>query len=383
MAKKRGNNEGSIYRRKNGTWAAQYTVWTAEGRKRRSVSGKTRAEVSRKLTEAMADRDGGLLHDAGKLTVGEYLNRWLADSVKGTVKETTYANYAYIAHKHVSPALGHVKLKTLTPAHVRDLYGEKARTNLAATTVKKMHVVLRKALSQTVSDGLIPRNAADGVKPPRVGAPGEEIKPIGSEACAKFLEASRGERLEALYVLAVHCGLREGELLALRWEDVYLEAVRPTMLVRRTLTRGEDGRGWVVGASTKSGKGRRVRLTRRAVTALKDHRKRQLEERMCLAGLWQDQGLVFAGETGSFINPSNLRNRSFKRIKARSGVREDLRFHDLRHTCATLLLSEGVNAKVVSELLGHASITITLNIYSHVLPDMQDSAADAMEAALS
>jgi integrase len=383
MAKKRGNNEGSIYRRKNGTWAAQYTVWTAEGRKRRSVSGKTRAEVSRKLTEAMADRDGGLLHDAGKLTVGEYLDRWLADSVKGTVKETTYANYAYITHKHVSPALGHVKLKTLTPAHVRGFYGEKARTNLSASTVKKMHVVLRKSLSQAVSDGLIPRNAADGVKPPRVGAPGEEIKPLGSEECAAFLEASRGERLEALYVLAIHCGLREGELLALRWEDVYLEAVRPTMLVRRTLTRGEDGRGWVVGASTKSGKGRRVRLTRRAVTALKDHRKRQLEERMRLAGHWQDQGLVFAGETGSLLNPSNLRNRSFKRIKAHSGVREDLRFHDLRHTCATLLLSEGVNAKVVSELLGHASITITLNIYSHVLPDMQDSAADAMEAALS
>jgi len=382
MAKKRGNNEGSIYRRKNGTWAAQYTVWTAEGRKRRSVSGKTRAEVSRKLTEAMADRDGGLLHDAGRITVGEYLDRWLADSVKGTVKETTYANYAYITHKHVSPALGHVKLKTLTPAHVRGFYGEKARTNLSASTVKKMHVVLRKSLSQAVSDGLIPRNAADGVKPPRVGAPGEEIKPLGSEECAAFLEASRGERLEALFVLAVHCGLREGELLALRWEDVHLEAVRPTMLVRRTLTRGEEGRGWVVGASTKSGKGRRVRLTRRAVAVLKDHRKRQLEERLRLAGLWQDQGLVFPNETGSLFNPSNLRNRSFKRIKARSGVREDLRVHDLRHTCATLLLGEGVNVKVVSELLGHASITITLNIYSHVLPDMQDSAADAMEAAL-
>ena len=157
MAKKRGNNEGSIYRRKNGTWAAQYTVWTAEGRKRRSVSGKTRAEVSRKLTEAMADRDGGLFYDAGKLTINEYLDRWLADSVKGTVKETTYANYAYITHKHISPALGHVKLKTLTPAHVRSFYGEKARTNLSAATVKKMHVVLRKALSQAVSDGLIPR----------------------------------------------------------------------------------------------------------------------------------------------------------------------------------------------------------------------------------
>jgi integrase len=193
MAKKRGNNEGSIYRRKNGTWAAQYTVWTAEGRKRRSVSGKTRAEVSRKLTEAMADRDGGLLYDAGKLTISEYLDCWLADSVKGTVKETTYANYAYITHKHISPALGHVKLKTLTPAHVRSFYGEKARTNLSAATVKKMHVVLRKALSQAVSDGLIPRNAADGVKPPRVSAPGEEIKPLDSEECALFLEASCGE----------------------------------------------------------------------------------------------------------------------------------------------------------------------------------------------
>ena len=126
-----------------------------------------------------------------------------------------------------------------------------------------------------------------------------------------------------------------------------------------------------------------MRLTRQAVTALKEHRKRQLEERMRLAGLWQDKGLVFPNETGSLFNPSNLRNRSFKRIKARAGIRDDLRFHDLRHTCATLLLGERVNAKVVSEMLGHASITITLNTYSHVLPDMQDSAADAMEAVLS
>jgi integrase len=320
MAKKRGNNEGSIYRRKNGRWAAQYTVWTAEGRKRRSVAGKTRAEVSRKLTEAMADRDGGLFYDAGKLTISEYLDRWLADSVKGTVKETTYANYAYITRKHISPALGHVKLKTLTPAHVRGFYGDKARTKLSAATVKKMHVVLRKALSQAVSDGLIPRNAADSVKPPRVSAPGEEIKPLSSEECTTFLEASRGERLEALYVLATHCGLREGELLALRWEDACLEDAKPAVLVRRTLTRGEDGRGWVVGASTKSGQGRRVRLTQQAATALKDHRKRQLKERLRLAGLWQDQPLVFPNETGSLFNPSNLRNRSFKRIKTRAGV---------------------------------------------------------------
>jgi integrase len=330
----------------------------------------------------MADRDGGMVYETGKLTVGDYLDRWLRDSVKGTVKETTYANYSYITRVHISPALGRVKLKNLTPAHVRGFYGEKARTNLSAATVKKMHVVLRRALSQAVSDGVIPRNAADNVKPPRASAPGEEIRPLNSVECCAFLEASRGERLEALYVLAVHCGLREGELLALRWEDVDLEVAKPALLVRRTLTREEDGRGWVVGISTKSGKGRRVRLTQRAVGTLRDHRKRQLEERMRLAGIWRDQGLVFLNETGSPLNPSNLRNRSFKRIKARSGVREDLRFHDLRHTCATLLLSEGVNVKVVSEQLGHASITITLNTYSHILPDMQDSAADAMEGAL-
>src|SRR5215218_6929017 len=253
---KRGNGEGSIYRRKNGTWAAQYTVWTSEGRTRRSVSGKTRAEVSRKLTEALANRNGGLVYDAGKLTLGQYLDRWLVDSVKGTVKEATYANYSYITRVHISPALGRLKLKSLTSAHVRTFYGEKARSGLSAATVKKMHVVLRKALSQAVSDGLIPRNAAQGVKLPRVSAPGDEINPLNSEESAAFLEAARGERLEALYMLAIHCGLREGELLALRWEDVDLEAPKPALLVRRTLTRGEDGRGWIVGASTIPGKRR-------------------------------------------------------------------------------------------------------------------------------
>src|SRR5215212_7963660 len=269
----------------------------------------------------MANRDSGLVHADGKLTVGEYLDKWLADSVKGTVKETTYANYSYIVRTHICPALGRVQLKSLILAHVRGFYGEKTRSDLSPATVEKMHVVLRKTLSQAVSDGLIARNAADSVKPPRVSAPGEEIKPLNSEECAAFLEASRGERLEALYVLAIHCGLREGELLALRWEDANLEAVKPALLVRRTLTRGENGRGYVIGASTKSGKGRRVRLTQQAAAALRGHKKRQLEERMRLAGFWQDQNLIFPSETGRPLNPSNLCNRSFKRIKARANVR--------------------------------------------------------------
>lgn len=379
---RRGNGEGSVSRRKGGGWMAQYYVELPDGRRqRKTIYAKTRVEASRRLSEAIGNRDKGFVFDE-KTTLGEYLGSWLQDSVKGTVKETTHANYSYISRIHITPALGRVKLKSLTPAHVRSFYAEKSRTDLAPATIKKMHVVLRKALSQALSDGLVPRNAAAGVKPPRVGAPGEEIRPLDSDECDVFLEAARGERLEALYILAIHCGLRRGELLALSWDDVDLEAAKPAVLVRRTLTRGEEGRGWVIGASTKSGKGRRVRLTRQAVAALRDHRKRQLEERMRLARLRPDEGLVFPNETGSILNPSNLRNRSFRHIKARAGVRDDLRFHDLRHTCATLLLGEGVNAKVVSEMLGHASITITLNTYSHVLPDMQDTAADAMEAAL-
>ena len=154
-------------------------------------------------------------------------------------------------------------------------------------------------------------------------------------------------------------------------EDVDLEVAKPALLVRRTLTRGEDGRGWTVGASTKSGKGRRVRLSRRAAAALKEHRKRQLEERMRLSGLWQDLGLVFPAATGSLFNPSNLRNRSFVRIKTRSGVREDLRFHDLRHTFGTRAISKA-SILQVKEWMGHADVQTTMQ-YLHYAPRPQDA----------
>ncbi len=170
-------------------------------------------------------------------------------------------------------------------------------------------------------------------------------------------------------------------LRALCREEVDLVPDKPALLVGRTLTRGENGPGWLVGASTKSGKDRRVRLTRPAVTALKDHRMRQLEERMRLSGLWQDQKLTFPTKSATPSTPPTCVTAPSS-ASWRASVREDLRFHDLHHTCATLFLSEGVNAKVVCEMLGHAFITITLNTYSHVLPDMQDSAADAIEAAL-
>ena len=382
MVRKRGNNEGSIYEHmRNGKkvgYRGAYTVHTADGPKRRYVSGKTREEVRRKLAKAMADRDGGFVFDAGSLAVGEYLDRWLSDCVKGTVRESTFERYEYTISPHIKPVLGRIKLKNLTPAHVRAFYREKLDARLAPATVHKMHVVLHKALDQAVADGLIPRNATDTVKVPRINR--EEINPLTAEEANRLIEAARGDRLAVLYILAIHTGLRQGELLALKWEDLDLE--EGTLRVRRTLTY-VGGKHSLSEPKTKKSR-RTVRLTSSSVIALRGHLNRQMEEMAHLGALYRPGGLVFASEAGGIINPSNLRNRSFARLLKRTGLMgRGLRFHDLRHTCATLLLSRNVNPKIVSEMLGHANIAITLDTYSHVLPDMQATAIAAMEDALS
>jgi integrase len=373
---KRGNGEGSITRRKSGGWSAQYTVYTSEGRKRRTLYGKTRQEVAVKLSKALADREGGLTFDAGSLTVGEYLARWLSHSVQDTVSQKTYERYESIVRVHLSSALGRIRLKTLTPDHVRGLYREKLDSGLAAQSVLHIHRTLSKALKQATDDGLIPRNAAASVKPPQ--ARREEIQPLSRDQVRTFLDTVKGDRMEALYVLAVTTGLRQGELLALKWGDVDFEGTNPTLDVRRSLSETRGRRSFV---APKSGHGRHLRLSRRAVSALSTHRKRQLEERIQKAGLWEDHGLIFPSEVGTPMSGRNL-YRAFKIRVKRASLPQTLRFHDLRHTCATLLLRQGVNPKFVQELLGHADISITLNTYSHVLPDMGDAAAGGMDAAL-
>src|SRR5215210_3290481 len=187
MAKRSGNNEGSISRRKDGRWMGRYTVHSAEGPKQRAVYGKTRAEVAEKLTKAMADRDGGIVYEAGKLTTGEYLDRWLADCVRDTVRQRTYERYEQLVRVHIVPALGRMKLKNLTPAHVRGLYRSKLDTGLSARTVHYIHRTLSKALKQAVDDGLIPRNAAASVKPPQPRR--DEIRPLDREQVRAFLAA--------------------------------------------------------------------------------------------------------------------------------------------------------------------------------------------------
>ncbi len=365
MGKKRGNGEGTITRRKNGSWAAQYVVYTAEGRKRKTLYGKTRQEVAAKLAKAVADREGGLLFDAGNLTVGEYLDHWLTDSVKDTVRLTTYQGYERICRLHIKPSLGRVRLKDLTVVHVRGLYRERLETGLAPRMVQLVHVTLHKALKQAVADGLIPRNVTEAVKAPR--SEKKEIRLLSPEQARTLLDSVEGDRLEALYVLAISTGMRQGELLGLKWEDIDLEA--GTLQVRRTLsTRVGSGFSF---SPPKTAKGRRsIKLPEVAKTSLRRHRKVQLEERIKLAGLWEDNGLVFTTQAGTPVGRQELITRSFKPLLSKAGL-PDIRFHDLRHTCATLLLSKGVHAKFVQELLGHATISITLDTYSHVLPGME------------
>jgi integrase len=372
---KRGNGEGSITRRKNGGWMAQYTAYTAEGRKRKTLYGKTRQEVAAKLAKALSDRENGLIMEAGNQTLGEYLNRWLNGSVKGSVKDKTFNDYEWLVRKHIAPALDRIKLRALSPIHLQGLYQAKLEAGLSPSTVRHLHVVLHRALDQALRWGLVPRNVSEAVDLPKLQK--KEIRPLSGDEGRRLLEAARGDRLEALYVLAVHCGLRQGELLGLRWEDVDLET--GTLQVRRTLTTTKGGSRFTAPKTAKSR--RRIKLTAGAVDALRRHHDRQFEESTRLAGLWQDYGLVFATTTGTPINPSNLTSRSFKPLLERAGL-PDIRFHDLRHTCATLLLSKGVHPKLVQELLGHATIAITLDTYSHVLPGMGDQTANAMESAL-
>ncbi len=205
------------------------------------------------------------------------------------------------------------------------------------------------------------------------------MRPLSAPEAGRLLEAAWGDRLEAFYVLAIHTGMRRGELLGLKWEDVDLDT--STVRVRRTLTRTGNGRGLALG-ETKTGTGRRtIRVTPRAAEALKRHRVRQAEEKLAAGGVYEDRGLVFAGETGNLINPSNLRQRSFAALLKKAEL-PHITFHDLRHTCASLLFSKNVHPKFVQELLGHASVAITLDTYSHMLPGMGGEAAAAIGEAL-
>ncbi len=358
--KQQGNGSGTIYERKNkdGKVIGYRGAYFGPDGKRRYVSAKDKTECRKLLRKAMSDADAGLVSDAGNLKLSEYLERWLNDSVRGSVKPVTHESYARLVRVHVVPSLGNVKLSKLVPAHLQGFYRDKLDSGLSPRTIQYLHVVLHRALKQALRWGMVPRNVADAVDPPKVDK--KEVSPLSPAQARTFLEVARGDRLEALYVLAIHTGMRQGELLGLKWDDVDLDA--GVLRVR----------------GTKTARSRRsVKLSQKALQALHGHLQRQLGEIDRAGSSWQENGLVFATTSGTPMDRHNLL-RQFKRLLGETGL-PAIPFHNLRHTCATVLLSKGMHAKFVQELLGHSNIAITLDTYSHVLPGMGDGLADAMD----
>ncbi len=378
MAKKRqrGNGHGTVAPRKNkaGKIIGFRGAFFGPDGKRRWVSAKTKSECWRVLRQAMSDADRGVLPGPANLSVGQYLESWLGD-IEGTIRRHTYEQYRSVVNKHLVPEIGRMKLKQLSRPAIRKLYREKKQTGLSSRTVEYIHVTLHKALKDAAEDGLISTNPAQGLKLPQKDA--KETQALSPEQVRALLEAAREDRLEALYVVALHTGLRRGELLALRWNDVDFE--KSTLRVDESL----DQHG-AFHAPKREESRRTVGLTPVALTALKAHRSRQLEERLKVGERWEDNGLVFPNTVGKPMNPSNLYRREFQPLLSKASLGdEDFTFHSLRHTFATTLAERGVHPATAQKLLGHKDIRMTLAIYTHATGGMQDAALEAISEAFS
>jgi integrase len=323
----------------------------------------------------MGDAARGIVFNDENMIVSEYMTRWLEDSAKGDLAPRTYHNYRLQIRKHISPTIDKLKLSKLTAAHVQSLYAAKLREGLNPSSVRYIHAVLHRGLEQAIRFSLIPFNPAARVDPPKVRQ--EEITPLDSEQARVFLEAARGDKFEALYVLSLTMGLRMGEALGLKWSDIDLEA--KTLRVNRQLQRIRDG-GGLVFSEPKNVSRRTVDLPQRAVVALRSHRKRQLEDEL-RAHAYENPGLVFVTGKGTPLDAQNIVNRHFKPLLKRAGL-PSIRWHDLRHTYATLLLARGTHPTFVQKSLGHASVQLTLDRYSHWMPSMGRNTADGMDEAL-
>ncbi len=372
MAKK-ANGEGSVYRRaSDGRWSASITLSNG---KRKHFLGKDRDDVVRRQRAALKSRDDGLPIITERQTVGQFTAGWLK-AARPSIRERTWVRYEQYVRLHVFPTLGKVQLTNLTPQHLQRLYAERLEAGLSPSTVHHLHATLHKALSQAMRWNLVPRNVADLVDPPRI--PRFEITTLAPEQARVLLDAAAGNRLEALYVLALTTGMREGELLGLTWRDVDFES--GAVEIRGSLQRVPSG--FIIAEPKTARSRRRVNLTNAGLAALRQHRARQNEERLRLGTARQRVEFVFTDEDGQPIDATKFLRNSFAPLLKRAGL-APMRFHDLRHTAATLLLGRGIHPKIVSEMLGHSQVGITLDLYSHVTPTMQREATAAMDAIVS
>jgi integrase len=339
------------------------------------VYGKTRQEVNYRLRKLVDEVEAGLSLTADKVTVAEYLLRWLEDSVKPRLRPKTYRGYEQLVRLHLVPGLGRLKLSKLTPMHVQQLMNAKLEAGLSKRTVQYMRAVLRAALAQAVRWRLLSANAAALTEGPTVR---RRPVPALTPADAKVLMAALGgHRLEALVIVALGLGLRQGEVLGLRWEDLDLE--REEVHVRRALQRLK-GRGNVeVELKTELSR-RNLALPPVVSEALSGHRERQDAQRELAGASWTETGYVFTTAQGRPLDGSNV-THDFQQALSEAGLPR-MRFYDLRHGCASLLLAQGVHPRVVMETLGHSAISLTMNTYSHVSRALQREAAVRIDEAL-
>ena len=367
MAKRRVKGEGSVfYRKDRKQWIAQIKL---EGGKYKTRSAKTQREASEKLKKMQRELEQGTLATGPRQTVGQFLEHWLERVHKSTIRESSYFRYRTILNQHLLPGLGHIQLQKLTPEYIEALYEHKQDEGLSARTIRTIHVVLHKALETAIRRRFIARNVCDDVSLPRLTR--HEIQPLTGEQALMLLAAAKGHRLECLLIVVLATGMRRGELLALRWQDVDFEY--RSLYVRHSVNLFEH-RGYIETEPKTANSRRRIVLPHFVIDALKQHRAHQLEARLKAGATWEDHDLVFCNTYGRYTDPASLR-RLFKGLLKKAGL-PDMRFHDLRHSAATILLSMGVPAKVIQELLGHSQISMTLGTYSHVLPGMQQDAMD-------
>lgn len=374
--RKRGNAEGSIRQRpKDGLWEARVSLPNGT---RKSLYGKTRAEVARKLTEARRTLDQGLTMPTSRLTLAGFATQWLTETIQPSCRPKTYRSYEQQVRNHIVPALGTVKLADLTPLRIqRFLNAKRDAGALSPRSVKMLHEILHNMLGHAHRLGYIGVNPLADKRVPAPRAPRRQVKALSPNDARAVLAAVRGERLEALVTVALAVGLRQGEALGLTWADV--ESETGTLTVNRQLQRVKGA--WQLD-EVKSETGRRqIPLPAAVVEALRAHKVRQLEERLGAGARWKGApwDLVFPTSIGTLLDGVRVTHR-FGELLGRAGL--EMTFHDLRHGAASLLLAQGVPARVVMEILGHSDIRLTLGTYSHVLPALTREAADRMNTAI-
>lgn len=374
---RRASGEGSVYKAPDGRWRGSVDLgWVDGKRKRKYVTGKTQQEALRKMREAQRGAETGVVVD-GRLTVGTWLDTWLATVVDGRAgSDNTRAHYRQIVAVHLSPGLGRIRLAALTAGQVDTFLASKAEQGLSRTYISRMRTTLADALRHAERRGLVARNAAELAVMPRTTAEPADRTVTADDARA-LLRAARGERLEALIVVGLTTGLRPGELTGLLWSDLDLDA--GTLRVSGAMKRGPDGkvaRGDVKRATS----GRRtIALPPSTVTALREHRRRQAAERLAAGSLWVDHDLVFASEVGTPLDPSNVR-RTFQRVAKRAGVAVRVPYA-MRHAAVSLLVDAGQSIEEVADLLGDDPRTLYRHYRHRVQPVAK--AALAMEQILA